>query len=80
MDKKMIYRLTSKMAKRIKESSLPNIEHSANSYLDWAADVFVANRVHYILLTHCRSLLSCVASARAINNSAAFIEWCNEII
>ena len=76
----MIYRLTNKMAKRIKESSLPSIEHSANPYLDWAADVFVANRVHYILLTHCRSLLSCVAVAKGINNSAAFIERCNEMI
>ena len=76
----MIYRLTNKMAKKIKESPDSTLEPPNNPFLDWAADLFIAERTHYILLTHCRSLLSCVAYAKGINNYDAFIRIANQSI
>jgi len=76
----MIYRLTNKLAKKIKEHPTHALDFSGNPFLDWAAEAFIAERTHYILITHSASLLSCVMHGRGITDDASFLDRANEAI
>jgi hypothetical protein len=71
----MIFRLTQKMAKKIKES--PNINYSlaANPYTDWSAHLFTADRMQYLIITNTASLYSIISYARGMTDMDSFIKY-----
>jgi len=62
----MIVRITNKLGKKIKVSPDEALEPADNPFLDWAGNSFIADRRHYVLLTHSRSILSCVFTGKGI--------------
>jgi hypothetical protein len=48
----MIFRLSQKLAKKLKEGTLPPLPLDENPYADWSAHLFTADRTQYILLTN----------------------------
>ncbi|HJT34607.1 MAG TPA: hypothetical protein VJ783_21435 [Pirellulales bacterium] len=70
----MIYRLSKKLADKIKRAPSVCVPPGGNPYLDWSAHVFTAQRVQYILLTNTASLFSTIVPARGITNSHCFID------
>ena len=73
--KKMIFRLTLKLAKKIGIVPLPAIpyDNNRNPILDWNAHLFTAQRAQYIILTNTVSLYSIVMQGRGITNDKKFI-------
>jgi len=69
----MIYRITHKLSKKIKQVPGEPVASSANPMLDWAAEHFIAERKHFILLMNCHSMLSCVYPATGVSSGDAFI-------
>jgi hypothetical protein len=70
----MIFRLSQKLAAKIKEGTLPALPLDGNPYTDWSAQLFAADRTQYILLTNTKSLYSTVIYAKGITNDGNFIE------
>lgn len=70
----MLFRLTQKMAKKIKESPTMICPVSANPYIDWSAHLFTAERAHYIIITNSTSLYSIILHGRGITDDANFID------
>ena len=71
----MIFRLSQKMAKKIKESPTGCCPPAANPYTDWTAHLFTAERVQYVILTNTVSLYSIVAYARGMTDFSIFIDY-----
>jgi len=71
----MIFRITSKLQKKIGLDSLPSIPHdkSQNPILDWSVHVFIAGRKQYIILSNTASLYSMIFLGRGITNDKKFI-------
>lgn len=71
----MIFRITRKLAKKIKvvpDASLPPHE---NPLLDWAANLFMVSRWQCIILTNSESLYSVIMPGKGIPNKKAFIKY-----
>jgi hypothetical protein len=71
----MIFRLSQKLAAKIKAGSLRTCPLDANPLADWSAHVFSADRTQYILLTNTPSLYSVVTYAKGITNDNRFINY-----
>ena len=71
----MIFRITEKLAKKIKESPQKSIPPAESPYLDWTANLFYVNKVQYIIVTNTQSLYSIIMYAKGINNSSIFINY-----
>lgn len=69
----MIFRLSQKLNARIKGGAMAVQPLSENPFADWSAHLFVADRVHYILVTNTKSLYSTVMYARGITDDSRFI-------
>jgi len=69
----MIFRLTQKLAKKIKESPDHSRAAALNLYTDWSAHLFAAERVQYIIVSNTASLYSFIFYARGITDSGNFI-------
>lgn len=70
----MIFRLSQKLSGKLKEGSLPAAPLDPNPFADWSAQLFVAGRARYILLTNTKALYSTVMYGRGITNDGYFIE------
>lgn len=46
----MIFRLSRKLAAKLKEGSLPSLPLDENPYADWSAHLFTADRTQYIII------------------------------
>jgi hypothetical protein len=70
----MILRLSEKLNTKITAGTSRALPLDDNTYADWSATLFVADRTQYILLTNTNSLYSVVMYAREITNDGRFIE------
>jgi hypothetical protein len=61
----VIFRLSHKLFAKLKEGTLPALPLDANPFADWSANLFVAVRARYILLSNTRSLYSTVMFGKA---------------
>ena len=71
----MIFRLTQKLAKKIKEAPNRSYPAGPNLYTDWSAHLFTAQRVQYIIVSNTASLYSLVSYARGILDFSGFIKY-----
>jgi len=69
----MIFRLSQKLAKTLKEGTLTSLTLDENPYADWSANLFTADRTQYIILTNTQSLYSVVMFGKGIANDSRFI-------
>lgn len=71
----MHFRLTQKLAKKIKEPvSLQTLEIHQNPLADWTANFFTADRTQYIILCNTATMYSCVFYGAGVNNDDKFIK------
>lgn len=70
----MIFRLSQKLAKKLKEGTLASLPLDENPYADWSAHLFTADRTQYIIVTNTKSLYSVVLCGKGITNDRQFIE------
>jgi hypothetical protein len=70
----MIFRLSQKMNAKIKAGTLRTLPLDENSFADWSAALFVADRTQYILLSNTKSLYSTVMPGKGITDDGYFIE------
>ena len=76
----MIFRLSQKLAARIKAGKLSEMPLDANPLADWSANLFVADRTQYVILSNTPSLYSCVMLAKGITSAGQFTERTSECI
>ena len=69
----MVFRLTEKLAKKIKVAPLQSLPADPNPYADWTAHSFTVARARYILLSNTISLYSIVIPGKGITSDAAFL-------
>ena len=71
----MIFRLTSKLSKKIGMASLQALpaDQTKNPLMDWNANLFTVQRTQYIILTNTASLYSMIMYGRGITNDKQFI-------
>ncbi len=70
----MIFRVTQKLAKKIKivpDAALPPHE---NPFLDWTANLIMVSRWQCILLTNSSCLYSVALPGKGVSNEKAFVE------
>lgn len=72
----MILRLSEKLKTKIKAGPLQTLPLDQNPFADWSAQLFVAGRTQYILLSNTTSLYSTVFYAQGITNENRFITRC----
>jgi hypothetical protein len=60
----MVFRLSQKLGKKLKEGTLPSLPPDENPYADWSAHLFTADRTQYIIVTNTKSLYSVVMFGR----------------
>ena len=70
----MVFRLSLKLAKKLKEGTLPSLPLDENPYADWSAHLFTADRTQYIIVMNTKSLYSVVMFAKGITNDKKFTE------
>ena len=70
----MIFRLSQKVAKKIKTGKLPELPMCENPYADWSCHLFTADRTQYIIMCNTASMYSCVMYGKGITNDSRFIE------
>jgi hypothetical protein len=69
----MIFRLSQKLATKLKESNLPAVPLDENPYADWSAHLFTVDRTQYIIVANTRALYSAVFYGRGITDYSEFI-------
>lgn len=71
----MHFRLTQKLAKKIKEPvSLQTLEAHQNPLADWTANLFTANRAQYVLVCNTATMYTCLFYGAGINNDDKLIK------
>ncbi len=70
----MIFRLSQKLAKKIKTMPRRAFPLDSNVFADWSAHLFTADRVQYIILTNSASLYSTVMYGRGISSDSQFLD------
>ena len=70
----MIFRLSQKLAKKVKVGKLPEMPLAENPYADWSCHVFTANRTQHIILSNTASMYSCVMFGKGITDDSRFID------
>lgn len=70
----MIFRLSQKLAKKVKAGKLPEMPLAENPYADWSCHVFTANRTQHIILSNTASMYSCVMFGKGITDDSRFID------
>jgi hypothetical protein len=69
----MIFRLSQKLATKIKAGTLRTLPPDENPFADWSAHLFVADRTQYIIVSNTPSLYSAVLYGKGITNDSDFI-------
>ena len=70
----MIFRLSHKLATKVKAGALRALPPHENPLADWSAHLFVAGRAQYLLLSNTRSLYSTVLYGKGVTTDSHFIE------
>ena len=70
----MIFRLSQKLAKKIKEAPKQSLPPEPNPFADWSGHLFTADRTQYMILTNTPSLYSAVMYGRGITNDSQFLD------
>lgn len=70
----MIFRVTQKLAKKIKVVPSAPLAPDASPLLDWTANLFMVSRWQCILLSNSLCLYSIVMAGKGIPNEKAFVE------
>ncbi len=70
----MIFRLSQKLATKIKAGHLTSLPLDENPIADWSAHLFVADRTQYILLSNTKSLYSTVTYGAGMTDESRFID------
>lgn len=70
----MIFRLSQKLAKKIKVGELTEMPLNENPFADWSCHLFTADRSQYIIMCNTVSLYSCVMYGKGITDDSRFIE------
>ncbi len=70
----MIFRLSQKLAKKLKVGPLASQSLDENPYADWSSHLFTADRTQYIIMSNTASLYSCVMYGKGITDDSRFIE------
>lgn len=70
----MIFRFSQKLCTKIKAGKLSEMSLDANPLADWSANLFIADRTQYFILSNTQSLYSCVIYGRGITTSSVFVE------
>ena len=71
----MHFRLTQKLAKKIKETgTLPALEAHQNPLADWTANLFTADRTQYVILCNTATMYTCLFYGAGVNNDDKFIK------
>ena len=76
----MIFRLSQKLAKKLKIPSLKAAPADPNPFADWSAHLFAADRTQYIILTNTPSLYSTVIFGRGVSDDGQFLDRALEAI
>ena len=74
IERPMIFRLSQKLNAKIKAGTLPALPLDENPFADWSANLFLAGRTQYILLTNTKSLYSTILLVKGINDDSRFVE------
>lgn len=69
----MIFRLSQKLATKLKEANLPAVPLDENPYADWSAHLFTVARTQYIIVANTRALYSVVMYGKGITDYSEFI-------
>ncbi|QDU63560.1 hypothetical protein Pan216_44400 [Planctomycetes bacterium Pan216] len=70
----MIVRLTEKLRSKIKVGPLQTLPLEERPFADWSANFFRVDLVQYVILTHTRSLYSCVMLGKGVTDERRFLE------
>lgn len=70
----MIFRLSQKLATKIKENKLPVVSLDENPYADWSAHLFTVDRTQYIIVANTKSFYSVVMYGKGITDGSIFID------
>lgn len=70
----LIFRLTQKLATKLKIAPTTALPRAADPLTDWTANLFVANRSQYIIVTNSATLYSVIFPGRGITKPEHFIE------
>lgn len=70
----MIFRLSVKLATKLKIAPATSTPLDANPYADWSAHLFTAQRTQYVIITNTPSLYSMVMLGRGMVDDGQFIE------
>lgn len=70
----MIFRLSQKLAKKLKTAATDTLPLDENPYADWSAHLFTVGRTQYIIVANTKSLYSVVMYGRGITNDGQFID------
>jgi uncharacterized protein DUF6933 len=76
----MIFRLSQKLAKKIKVDALASLPLDENPYADWSANLFTADRTQYVIVTNTESLYSVLMYGKGITDDSRFTERALETI
>jgi len=68
----MIFRLSQKLANKLKIRVAGSLPSESNPFADWSANLFTVQRAQYIILTNTASLYSVVMLGRGIANERRF--------
>jgi hypothetical protein len=71
---KMIFRLTRKLATKLGVEPAPSLPPDGSFLHDWTANLFVAGRVQYFIVTNTSTLYSAVIHGRGNTGAYSFIE------
>jgi len=67
----MIFRLSHKLNNKIKAGKLNERPLHENPFADWSCHLFTANRQQHILLSHTKTLYSCVLPGKGVANKSS---------
>ncbi len=70
----MIFRLSHKLAKKLKTPLPKPASADPNPFADWSAHLFTADRTQYLIVTNSLSLYSTVIYGRGISNDRIFLD------
>jgi hypothetical protein len=70
----MIFRLSQKLAKKLKTSPPRPAPADPNPFADWSGHLFTADRTQYLILTNTPSLYSTVIYGLGIANDSQFLD------
>ena len=76
----MIFRLSQKLATKIKTKPSKCLPLDPNPFADWSGHLFTADRTQYLILTNTPSLYSVVMFGKGISDDSRFIDRALECI